>query len=320
MMKKIFIIHENDEWTSHLTRRLDELKLPYESWHLHEGQIDLSSEPPVGVFYNRMSASSHTRGHRYAPELAGAVIDWLEFHGRKVINGSNAIRLELSKVKQYVALEKQGIKTPKTIAAVGKNQVLEAAKTLGITPFIIKHNRAGKGLGVNLFQSVAGLEFHLKMGEFEESIDGLTLIQEYIESPGGFITRSEFINGKYLYSVQVRTDEGFQLCPADACQIGEAFCPISGEALPKDEKTNAAPMKFKIVDNPRIELIKAYEAFLKESSIDVAGIEFIVDGDGIAYTYDVNTNTNYNADAESEVNTFAMLELAKYLQAELEAN
>lgn len=310
MNKKIYIIHENDEWTIHLTKRLEELGLPYESWHLHEGQVNLTAVPPEGIFYNRMSASSHTRDHRYAPELAGAVIDWLEFHDRKVINGSNALRLELSKVKQYVALEQHSIQVPKTIAAVGKAQILEAAKNLGITPFIIKHNRAGKGLGVQLFQAIDGLETHLESSAFEDSIDGITLVQAYVESPDAYITRAEFINGKYLYSVQVRTDEGFELCPADVCQIGAAFCPI-GESTP-------APMKFKIVDNPHAALISNYEAFLKTSGIQVSGIEFIEDKDGTIYTYDVNTNTNYNPDAENLAGVFAMLELAKFLGSELE--
>jgi len=35
--------------------------------HLIDERPDLTSPPPKGVFYNRMSASSHTRGHRYAP-------------------------------------------------------------------------------------------------------------------------------------------------------------------------------------------------------------------------------------------------------------
>ena len=309
-MKKIYIIHENDEWTVHLTRRLEELGLPFESWHLDVGTVDLMDPPPEGVFYNRMSASSHTRGHRYAPELTGAVLDWLTFHGRTVINGPNALRLELSKVKQYVALEKHGVATPKTIAAVGKEQVLNAAKALNIFPFIIKHNRAGKGLGVQLFSTLNQLEIYLNGEDFDESVDGITLVQAYIESPGGFITRAEFINGKYLYSVQVRTDDGFQLCPADVCQIGEAFCPVGEMA--------AAPMKFKIVDKPHTDLIKKYESFLADSGIDVSGIEFIEDKDGNVFTYDVNTNTNYNPDAEGEANVFAMLELAKYLGRELE--
>ena len=308
-MKKIYIIHENEEWTVHLTARLDALGLPYESWHLHEGQVDLMLPPPEGVFYNRMSASSHTRDHRYAPELAGAVIDWLEFHGRKVINGSNALRLELSKVKQYAALEAQGVNVPRTIAAVGRKQIIEAAKNLGVTPIIIKHNRAGKGLGVQLFQTINGLEAHVNGPTFEDSVDGITLVQAYVQSPDAYITRSEFINGKYLYAVQVRTDEGFELCPADACQIGDAFCPI-GDAAP-------APMKFQIVGDPHQALIDKYEAFLKASGIDVAGIEFISDSAGNIYTYDVNTNTNYNPAAESLKGTFAMLELAKYLGEEL---
>ncbi|MED4164746.1 alpha-L-glutamate ligase, partial [Halalkalibacterium halodurans] len=118
-MKKIYVIHENDEWTVHLFKRLEELGLPYEDWHLRSGSIKLHEAPPEGVFYNRMSASSHTRGHRYAPELAGAVLAWLERHGRTVINGSRALQLEVSKVNQYMALETFGITTPKTIVAVG---------------------------------------------------------------------------------------------------------------------------------------------------------------------------------------------------------
>jgi hypothetical protein len=153
-MSKIYIIHENSEWTVHLTRRLDELGLPYEEWFLDKGTVDLSAPPPEGVFYNRMSASSHTRGHRFAPELTEAVLAWLERHGRRVFNGSRALRLEVSKVNQYMALNAHEIRTPKTIAAVGKEQIVEAAKQLDAPSFITKHNRAGKGLGVQLFHSM----------------------------------------------------------------------------------------------------------------------------------------------------------------------
>jgi len=311
MEEKIYIIHENKDWTRHLTARLDELNLPYEEWHLDEGLVDLSKAAPKGVFYNRMSASSHTRNHRFAPELAGAVLDWLEFNERMVFNGSRALSLEVSKVKQYTQLEKFGIKTPKTIAAVGKEQIVQAAKDLDILPFITKHNRAGKGLGVQLFYSIEGLESYVYSEDFEDSVDGITLIQEYIQSPAQYITRTEFVGGQYLYSVRVKTDDGFQLCPADACQIGDLFCPVGEE--PKEE------MKFEIVDNPHLDLIEKYQKFLKANSIDVAGIEFIEDAFGNVYTYDVNTNTNYNSDAEEKAGKFAMLELAKFLGQELEA-
>ncbi len=310
MTKKVYVIHENNDWTRHLVARLDELHIPFETWHLDEGIVNLSEVPPEGIFYNRMSASSHTRDHRYAPELAGAVIDWLEFYERKVLNGSNALRLEISKVKQYTQLERFGIKVPKTVAAVGKEQILAAAKSLNTVPFITKHNRAGKGLGVQLFYSFEALQEHLDKPTFEHSVDGITLVQQYIKSPDNFITRVEFIGGEYVYSVRVDTSEGFELCPADACQIGDLFCPVGEE--PKEQ------MKFKIVENNRTELIEKYMLFLKANQIDVAGIEFIVDENGEVYTYDVNTNTNYNSDAEELEQKYGMLELAKVLGKELE--
>src|SRR6185503_1144372 len=170
-MSKIYVIHENDAWVEPLRAAFGELGLPYAEWFLSEGTLDLSEIPPQGVFYNRMSASSHTRGHRYAPELTGSVLAWLEAHGRTVVNDSRALRLEISKVAQYEALSHFGIRTPRTIAAVGKRHVVEAARRLPGS-FITKHNRAGKGLGVKLFHDVAALEAHVHSDAFEESVDG----------------------------------------------------------------------------------------------------------------------------------------------------
>lgn len=308
-MSKVYILHENDEWTIHLTKRLDELNVPYEVWHLDEGIVDLTEKPPEGVFYSRMSASSHTRGHRYAPELTESVLAWLERHGRKVFNGSKALRLEVSKVNQYMALDACGIKTPKTIAAVGRNQIVEAAEKLGEPSFITKHNRAGKGLGVQLFHSIEALQQYVDSDEFELPIDGITLIQQYIQAPEPYITRCEFIGGKFIYAVRVDTSEGFELCPADACQIGDLHCPVGEEA---EEKP-----KFQVVENVENPLIAKYESFLADNEIAVAGIECIRDANGTFYTYDINTNTNYNADAEAKSGTYGMLELAKFLEQEL---
>ncbi len=309
ILKKIYVIHENSEWTNHLTSRLDELQLPYEEWFLDEGMVDLSTEPPEGVFYNRISASSHTRDHRYAPELTESVLSWLEFHNRRILNGSRALRLEVSKVNQYMALNASQIKTPKTIAAVGKEQIIKAAEKLDKPSFITKHNRAGKGLGVQLFHSIEALKNYVYSDSFEEPLDGTTLIQEYIKSPDQSITRCEFIGGKFVYAVKVDTSKGFELCPADACQVEDLFCPV-GE---KEEK----PM-FEIIDQFSNEMIDQYESFLKANKIDVAGIEFIQDENGVIYTYDVNTNTNYNKDAEGVYGKFGMLELAKFLGEQLD--
>ena len=301
-MKKIYVIHENNDWTRHLTAQLDEINAPYALWDLSEGMIDIQAEPPEGIFYNRMSASSHTRGHRYAPELTDNLLTWLESRDAVVFNGTKAIELEVSKLKQHLALQKNGIQTPETYGAVGKDQIIKAAEKLNQFPFIIKHNRAGKGLGVRLLNSIAELKDYVYGPGFEDSIDGISLIQEYIKPADGTIVRSEFIGGKFFYAVKVDSSDGFELCPADSCQIGDV--PVIN--------------KFTIIDSLPSEQIKLYEQFLKEQEIDVAAVEFIFDANGEAYAYDVNTNTNYNADAEKVAEKYAMLELANFLKAELE--
>ncbi|MBT2570667.1 alpha-L-glutamate ligase [Planococcus sp. ISL-110] len=305
MSEKVYVIHENEEWTVHLFKRLDELGLPYEDWFIDEGLVDLSETPPEGVFYSRMSASSHTRGHRFAPEMTESLLVWLEHHDRIVFNGSRALRLEVSKVNQYMALNAAGIRTPKTIAVNGREQILKAAEKMDVPSFITKHNRAGKGLGVRLFHSLEALKEYVDGPEFEASIDGITLIQEYIQAPQPFITRCEFVGGKFVYAVKVDTSEGFELCPADACRIDDLFCPIGEEA-------GEAP-KFQVIEGFEDPILKKYEAFLRRNGIDVAGIEFIRNAAGNIFTYDVNTNTNYNADAEALAGKYGMLELAKFL-------
>ena len=115
-MSKIHVIHENDAWLAPLRAAFGAIGAPHEEWFLDRGLVDLTQRPPEGVFYNRMSASSHTRGHHYAPEYAAAVIEWLERHGRTVVNGRRALQLEVSKVAQYAALAVWGIPTPATVA------------------------------------------------------------------------------------------------------------------------------------------------------------------------------------------------------------
>jgi len=260
-----------------------------------------------------MSASSHTRDHRYAAELTGGVLRWLESHGRRIVNDSRALRLEISKVEQYEALKAYGIRTPRTLAAVGKKHLVDAARKM-TGPFITKHNRAGKGLGVKLFQDIASLERHVASDAFEESVDGITLIQEYIRAPEPFITRVEFVGGEFLYAVRVDTSLGFELCPADVCQVGDAFCPVGEEAAPV-----AAAPRFRIVENFASPLIDKYRRFIADHGIGIAGIEFITDAKGGAYTYDVNTNTNYNPEAEAAAGLYGMRAIAAYLGRELAA-
>ena len=302
-MAKIHVIHENSVWVEPLRQQFKAIGAPYEEWFLDQGTLDLTEPPPEGVFYNRMSASSHTRDHRYAAEYTGAVLAWLERHGRTIVNNGRALQLEISKVAQYEALARFDVPTPATLAVVGKDHLRAAAEKLGF-PVIFKHNRGGKGLGVRLFHSLAALDEYLASGEYEPSVDGITLVQRYVKSPEPYITRVEFVGGRFLYAVRVDTSEGFQLCPADACQVGDTACPAV-----------APSEKFKVIEGFTHPLIPKWEAFLAANGIGIAGIEFAKDEQGRSWTYDVNTNTNYNPDAEAKAGVSGMGAIARHLNS-----
>ena len=308
-MNKVYVIHENDDWLIPLRKAFAKLNLPYEEWFINELTLDLNSEPPEGIFYNRMSASAHTRDHRFAPEMTANLLSWLERHDRKVINGRKALQLELRKSEQYISLQKFEIPHPKTIISNSVNSLPMAVDQLNVFPFILKPNRGGKGAGVQLFYSKESLTQSIKNDQIGESLDGIWLVQEYVKPATGRIVRAEFVGNEFLYAVSIDATNGFELCPADSCNIGDAFCPAN-------EKTPTN--KFIILDEYKNEHLEKYAAFLKANNIGVGALEYVEDENGNKWVYDVNTNTNYNSGAEQESNLGreGMFEIAKFLGAE----
>jgi len=309
-MKKIYVIHENEDWVIPLRAAFAQLDLPYEEWFVNKMSLDLSEVPPEGIFYNRMSASAHTRAHRFAPEVTGNILAWLQRHGRTVVNGRRALQLEVRKSEQYIALQEFGIKHPKTIIANDTSLLLNAVDKLDIFPFIIKPNRGGKGAGVQLFQSKESLKTTIENDGLGESLDGIWLVQQYVQPANNRIVRAEFVGGEFLYAVSIDSSNGFELCPADACNIGNAFCPV-GETSTSD--------KFMILKDYENDELSKYSKFLKANEIGVGALEYSKDEDGNRWVYDVNTNTNYNSGAEE---TFGnqrqgMYEIASYLGKQL---
>ncbi len=303
----VYIIHENEEWIVPLKKNLEEEHTNYYDWNLTKGTVDLTETPPNGVFYNRMSASSFTRGNLHAKDLTAPILAWLEANNRRVINSRRALQLEVSKAEQHIALRQFGLKTPKTIVAVGKEEVIDASYSFNNSPFIIKPNMGGKGHGVRLINSRQELEALLESTSLEElTVDGVILVQEYIPPKDQRIIRMEFIAGKFYYAVQIDTGGSFELCPADACEI-------------PSNSINKSP-EFTILEGFSIPEIEKCEAFLAANNIEIAGMEFLQNEAGERFFYDVNTNTNYNAGAEekNEHGLQGMKRVAGFLREELE--
>lgn len=298
----IFILHENPEWIPPFKEAFERAGVKFGEILLTSGSIDLTKPPPKGVFWSRLSASSHTRNNLYSKEYGRAVLSWLEFYGRRIINGSSVLEFEVSKIRQYLALEKFGFRVPKTLAVFGKEDLSQMAKLLQ-TPFITKHNQGGKGLGVRRFDELKDFENYANSSEFEQGADDITLLQEYIRSKEAFITRLEFVGGKFHYAVRVDTSGGaFELCPADACEIErkQALPELAGGAC-----DIGGANKFSLRDDITSEfpLVKKLEEFLKLYKIEVAGVEFIENDSNEFVVYDINTNTNYNKAVEENKRT-----------------
>ena len=176
-MSKVHIIHENGVWVEPLREQLDALGVTYEEWNLVEGSVPIDEVPPEGIFYNRMSASSYTRDHRFAPEYATVVLLWLEAHGRRIINDSRALAIEINKAAQHQLLNRAGIKTPTTVVAVGTQAILNAAVAYHGRKFIVKPNRGGKGDGVQLFDNIEALRAYLDSPSYTPPVDGISLVK-----------------------------------------------------------------------------------------------------------------------------------------------
>jgi hypothetical protein len=298
---KVYVIHENPDWYAAIGAALDRAGVPHEPWLLGDAVIDLSSAPPPGVFWSRMSASSHTRGHPHAKDQTRGVLSWLHAHDRRVVNGRRALELEMSKADQLIALRAAGFDVPRTIAVAGTSRLAQAARALP-APFVSKHNQGGKGLGVALFASHAEFEAHLAGPGYEAPVDGITLLQEYLVAARPQITRAELVGGEFVYAITADTARGgFQLCPADACAVpgaGGGGPAASLFALRRD------------FDHP---ILGQYEDFAARSGIEIAGFEFIETADGRLVTYDINTTTNYNAEIEAAAPRPALAAVADYL-------
>jgi hypothetical protein len=293
-VNKVHVLHENPEWYPPLAAAFDAEGVPHEQWLLGDGVLDLAAEPPPGVFWSRMSASSHTRGHPHAKDHARAVLSWLEAHGRRVVNGRRVLELEMSKADQLTALRAAGIEVPRTVAVVGREELLAAAGRLP-APFILKPDQGGKGLGVRRFDSVEQLAEHLDSAAYEPPVNGITLLQEYLRAARPFITRVEIVGGELVYALTADTSRGgFELCPADACAV-------PSESLFALREGFAHP------------IVERYLAFAARHGVEVAGFEFIETEDGRVVTYDVNTNTNYNPEVDAAAPRSGPRQIARHL-------
>src|SRR5258707_8044287 len=97
----------------------------------------------------------------------------------------------------------------------------------------------------------ADLDAALVNGELAAifGIDNTAIVQEYHPPKGGSIVRVEALDGQFLYAIRIYNDpnEGFNLCPADICQVPEQGQPAADATAAVFAKT---PKRIEVAEPP----------------------------------------------------------------------
>ena len=316
-MKPIAIYHEHPDWFKPLFAELDKRNLPFVHLNPGEHQFDINdTEVKYSLFFNRMSPSAYLRNNEQGMFFTLGYLRHLETFGTKTVNGFKAFTYEISKSQQLSLIKKLGLGFPKTKIINHASQAVSAADGLRF-PIVVKANIGGSGAGITKYNSIESLQADVDADAIDLGIDLTALVQEFIPARGGYITRVETLNGKFLYGIKVyTTGESFNLCPADICQTND------GKELVRNACAVDAPKNGLRVEayTPPEEIINAIESIIQHAGIDVGGIEYIIDDrDGAVLYYDVNALSNFVADAVNVIGFNPHEKLVDYLEMQLNA-
>jgi hypothetical protein len=288
--KPIAIVDEHPEWSARLIAELQSRRLPFEKIdHSNHAYDPRDRQPRYSVVVNRSSPSSHRREHGSVLFYAEPLLAHFEALGIPVINPVAAYRFEKSKALQAQLFERLRIRSPRTVVLNHVDQIAKALDGFRF-PVVVKPNVGGSGAGIERFDSRAELEARLP--QIDLGPDHVALLQEFIEAEDGAIVRIEVLDGRFLYAIRiVRGAAGFNLCPADICQVPPAG---SLAACPVDAPATLSVGRHE----PPAEAIEQAVALARAASIDVGGSEYLVGrDDGLIYFYDVNATSNFVANA-----------------------
>jgi len=289
MPPDLVVLFEHPDWQKPLFAALDRRSIPYAALDLKRAAFDPDSVPAAPLYFNQASPSAYVRGNTRAVPFTLSLIRSLELSGARVLNGSRAFSLELSKSAQAALMHRLDIPHPRTLAF---NDVDAALAQWGDRwPALLKPEQGGSGARMFLLHSPAELVRLLDDRPDLWSPDNLLLLQEYFEvdSAKG-IVRMEFLGGEFLYAMRVISHGAFNLCPSETCN------PVSGEshcAVP--ETKPGQPVEFHPYPDVPAAAVETGKTLMAAGGLDVGGIEYLEAADGRLVFYDINANSNLRA-------------------------
>src|SRR5579871_6272590 len=290
MAHDLVVLFEHPEWQKPLWAALERRGVNYAAFDLKQAAFDPDAVPEAALYFNQASPSAYVRGNTRAVPLALSLMRSLELGGARVLNGSRAFLLELSKSAQAALLRKLAIPHPRSMAFNDPETAL--TKWTSGWPALLKPEQGGSGARMFLLQSADELRRLLRDQPSLWSPDNLLLLQEYFPTdPAKGIVRMEFLGGKLLYPMRVISHGAFNLCPSEACNPeggGESQC-----AIP--EQVAVKPVEFYPYPEVPAAAVETGETIMRAGGLDVGGIEYLEAADGRNIFYDVNANSNLRA-------------------------
>ncbi len=283
-MKQLIVLHEHPKWQEPLFEALKKRDIDYAPFDLKTACFDTDLIPEASIYFNQASPSAYLRGNTRAVPLALSLMRSLEISGARILNGSKAFSLELSKSNQASLMQKLGIDHPRTLAF---NCVEKAIQNWNLWPALLKPEQGGSGARMYLVHSPDELRALLNQNPDLWLPENLLLLQEYFPvSPEEGIIRMEFLGGELLYAMKVVSHGAFNLCPSTLCnpEDGTSECSLPVEPV--------KPVEF--FPYPEITSLAVIQGqqLVKASEIAVGGIEFLKSKDGRLIFYDINANSN----------------------------
>lgn len=284
MAVDLVVLYEHPEWQKPLFAALERRGVRYAAFDLKKAVFDPDAVPEGRVYFNQASPSAYVRGNARAVPLCLSLMRSLETSGARVLNGSRAFALELSKSAQGALLQKLSIAHPKSLVFNDVEAALAAWQ--GGWPALVKPEQGGSGARMFLLEGPEDLRRLLQQQPELWWPDNLLLLQEYFPlPPGQGIVRMEFLNGKLLYGMRVISHGAFNLCPSEVCN------PADGSAG-HCEVPAAKPVEFYPYRELPAEAVAMGERIVAAGGLDVGGIEYLEAADGRLIFYDVNANSN----------------------------
>jgi len=290
MRYDLVVLFEHPEWQKPLWAALEQRGVRYAPFDLKRAAFNPDAVPEAPLYFNQASPSAYVRGNARAVPLALSLMRALEMAGARVLNGSKAFLLEISKSAQAALFQKLWIPHPRSLAFNDPDAALELWDAGW--PALLKPEQGGSGARMFLLNSADELRRLLRDQPSLWAPDNLLLLQEYFPvDPARGIVRMEFLGGKLLYAMRVVSNGAFNLCPSETCNP-EGAAPTQCAA---PRQAPSRPVEFHPYRDVPYAAVETGERIMAAGGLDVGGIEYLDAPDGRRIFYDVNANSNLRA-------------------------